>query len=981
MKNFLINVLINIFKEKNEKKLKQFYNFVIKSKNSAYLNDDDLVYPLSTISYYLNYLENGVSYFTSPIYSTENCEQENKYFKLTIIDDEKRNNNKKKIYFANLNKFLYFSKKYSNSFFDVYLKYILLEKKEKINIKNYIYLFNSLCLLNYDEQKKNCKSVFEKLIVEIIVINENYLNHKSNYKKENVSLSAPVDSQKLLELLTIINKHNIKLQKYQINFDILNLFYLHLFNYLFHTNFFIINEDINNINMNNSFFINTFKKNSLIKNNKDKNEKKIIDVNYNENKINIKELKSFYDVILMDAYSFLSTIFFLKKHNNYNYFILKNKNEYISLNNMLYEIDKRIISIFNYLFYRPYSINQKNIYETMKYKVRKEKNSDQLKMSQSVEKKNTFIKVQDKISSDNNNNNMNCQFLFKKVFYSPYILNSNANVMAWEIFFDKNRYSFNEKQIVNFNFLFFQNNIIKIKFLNFIRFYLINDFHLLNYFNKSIYNHICIYKLYICLQKKYNNIDFSQEINIYNKFFEFILKFYISSLYTNNISFLLSVFSDNNLEQKKKEKKKDRRNRLIKLINDEIIKRINKSFAALCKEENNNYLNHSNTNYFSISNDNNNYENNNNYYYFIDNDIDFNNSDMNLFSIPNNFNKYASNLNINKRHIYNMCNSYIKLDFFDEKYIKIIETFTNENINKLNNKDITAIVYFFSKINYKNKDILKNIMTHIENKIYEFHFNEIHLIFKSYFKLKLFFKKSIMNILNHLLIDIYTIYYIDKIRNKENYENEKQKFNKYFDILENFIESINSLNIKKKIFFNKKGEQLEIFTSNSKFSVTEKELYKTFSKYINCRNKEFLRNILNILYILSKFKIKKNVLHDSLYICIKENNDNLLHIYDWNNLILSHCKANYNATYLDIYISKLHKLLSKIEILTYKDISILISLCFHLKDIKVKNKILIFNFLINKIDINTLSSKHYNLLKISFQKINHEKSYLFVKNA
>ncbi|CRG96877.1 conserved Plasmodium protein, unknown function [Plasmodium gallinaceum] len=977
MKNFLINVLSNIFKERNEKKLKKFYNFIIKNKNSVYLNDDDVLYPLSTISYFLNYLENEVAYFTnSHKYSSKNGEEENKSFELEIAD-VKNNKSKKKLYFSNLKNFLNSSRKYSNLFFDVYLKYILLEKKGKINIKNYMYLFNSLCLLNYDEQKKNCKHIFEKALVEIITINEHYLNQKSLYKKENASLSTPIDSQKILELLTLINKHNTKLEKYEINFDLLNLFYLHLFNYLFHTNFFVINELIKSINMNNNLFIKNFKRTNIITFNRNKNEKKVINVNYKENKINIKELKLFYNFILMDSYNFLSIIFFLNKYNNYNYFIIKNKNEDISLNNIISIIEMQKMHIFNSLFYNPFSKNQKNIYESIKYKIRKEKNDDNLKTFQINEEKNTFLKRQDKKYNNNNDifNRLNNKYLYKKVLYSTNLLNSSVNIMIWEVFSNKNMYFFKNKRIVNF--LLFQNNIIKIKFLKFICFSLIKDFHILNYFNKNIYNHICIYKLCIFLQKKYNNIEFFQEIYIYNKFFEFILKFYISFLCANNISFLLFVYSKNNLQQQKKEeeeeKEKEKKNRLIKLINDEIIKRINKSSIELSKDENyNSYLNNSNTSCFIINNDDNNYEKNNDNYLI--------NNDIYILSTPNNFNKYKNHLNINKRHLYNICNSYVKLDFCDENFIKIIENFTNENIHKLNNKDITAAVYFFSKINYKNKDILKNIMIHIENKIYNFHFNEIHLIFKSYFKLKFFFKESIINILNHLLIDIYTIYFIDHIRKKENYECEDKEFNKYFDFLEEFTKSINSLNSKKKILFTKKGGKLEIFIDNSTLIIKEKEIHKTFLKYKNYNSKEFVKNILNILYILSKYKIKKNVLYDSLYIFIKEKNNHLLHIFDWNNLILSHCKTNYNATYLDKYISEFYKILKEIKILNYKNISILISLCYQLQNMKIKNKILIFDFLISKIDINTLSSKHYNLLKISFQKINHKKSYLFVKN-
>ncbi|ETW18745.1 hypothetical protein PFFVO_02640 [Plasmodium falciparum Vietnam Oak-Knoll (FVO)] len=1118
MKIFLTKIVENAFKRYDEKKIKQLFHFInhTKEKCNIHIKQEDVVHVISKYGIYINLLENY--YLTrnitnDNIYDSKSfynkCKEENfinfmdiktnQFINININDKHNiyhKNHTlynhyyhgkqkKKKIlidpyhnyHIINIKKFLYYSKLYFNSFFHMYFKSILKEtQSNKRNIKNDIYLFHSLCLLNYKEQKQISKYIFETMITNIIETNQYYLNHKRDIKpntnntKHLFNDGHPLCSNTLVELVTVINKHIDKMEMWGININIVQLLCLHLYNYVFHSTFFIINwkhgemERETNGQMENDKLkfcqVKSDKlkicqlKNDKLNNVQVKNDKlKICQVKFFQSKsdveenvhvhdctpydssflgnlsnveiqinndeetkeININELKLFYNCTFMDISNFVSIVYFLKKYYNNAFFVRNKKWKHpIEGDHLMSLIDKRIVYIYSHIYVCNYPLSY--LKRCIEWNCLKDKVKEKVGIEDNLDKTFNFINynnIENKLIKKNN-------FLFfhkKEILYYynniysdiTYSLYSNTHLLMLKIYisdFDKLL-----KDTFQKKFVLFQYNMMII--INFVKFLcticLRQNDDMFCHFNKIIYYHISYCKSLICLKKqndKYNHIN--DMMSVYYQFFEFLLKYYITFLCTNNLTFLLSFFSD--LFRQKGNKIKELK--CVVLINEEIINRMkrNSLYMSYHKWDDESVL------IVDTICDNKLYMDK----LYVDKLCQFYNKELysDSYKKPfgmNSLNGRLKNKIINKRHVYNICNSYIQLEYYDERFIRLVSAYTKLNLVKLNNKDITAVVYFFYKMKYKNIEIAGNIMTHIEKTFIQYNMNEIYIILKYYFELYNFLKKNISNILSHVFFYIFSCYYIDKFillddhyllcpTDKEDIKKKKEK-NEKEDILKrsHFLQHHNmnishyikelrnlfsSLNYKIHILYNEEIKSIEIQNNdNINYEINEKQINKILLNilmkgeknkegqtnifhYQIYKDKNFVKSILNILLLISKYKMKKQyMLYDMSYLTfIKQDKyNNMLHLYDWASLITSHCKIRYNPPYVEKYILIFYNILTKQDKKITQDIKnndpnnnydkhycteqmvrLINSLCCHLKNMNLKNKVLIYNLLDKK---------------------------------
>ncbi|KEG01944.1 hypothetical protein YYE_03463 [Plasmodium vinckei vinckei] len=911
MKNVVLRFVNTICKDKDEIKLKQFYNFILQNENIKYFNLNDIAYPISSICLFINFLEKK---------NVENCK--NKYSSIHNISlknnicFKKRNLNKFQKKQCNnytkdeslpcsfpttttdnetkIKNFIYFGRKYSISFFNKYLKYVLIRcrkecKQNQIlpnnitkncviqNVKietvgNFLHMFNAICVLQDGRYDKTAGTLFRLTLKKLVqAIQSNYLeNEKVQIVDRKTVDNQTVDSQTVVEALTIMNKHMSVSSQCLTNSNLFNLFYFNLINYVMGKNVVIINGSP----------LCTKQKAVLTSISK------------------INDIKKYYKKkIFLDIHNYIAILSFLKKYE-YIFQIYNFQNFSDTTDDVVGHTRESSISSTE---------AKQQIHETL------------------IDIFFSVLKLDCKNQTTKHTSIIKLVTLFPQYFYK--ILNNKLDGNINKIIIQNNWLI--TKQISTLSYFLFQNN-----------------YNYTNYFNLNIYNHISFYNTLKKFESCNNRTLIEDQLNLYKEFFMFIFKYYIPFLNTNNIIYLLSTFTS----QIKKHSQEEIKYILtiINMINNEIIKRVRmfgiiNMLPSVCQ-----------TNYTNF--DNNLPENNQIFFHFF---------------------------KIYKRHLFNICNAYSNLKFVTNRFIKIVDHFVENNLESMNTKDITALIYYYNKINYKKNDILKSVMNYVQTNIYQYEIGQIQTILFGFFKLGTDLSTDLTtHTFTYLLMYIMAMNYI----NTNNYNMYKNKFpnNLYTKLtaneikcVQNFVKYIstfiNSYNYNDRIILQQTQDLLKVtIKEDSTLFISNLDIYKIIYFYKEMEKDELfygnikkiqhkkidnILNILNILNLLSKYKIKNNIiLYNLFYLHILQKNkyNKFIKINDWINIIIGYSKLpNYNPHYINKCIKHACDsiiLLSNSENksrINKKDILLLKYLYNYLKKIKLPNYTLIQNIISN----------------------------------
>ncbi|SCM20498.1 conserved Plasmodium protein, unknown function [Plasmodium chabaudi adami] len=916
MKNVVLRFVNTICKEKDDIKLKRFYNLVLKSKNKKYFNLNDIAYPISSICLFINFLEkkNIKNYINN---GYENCK--NKYSDIHTISSQSVKNKKlfnKKFQKKRCNNygteepltssfpttttdetkiknFIYYGKKYSISFFSEYLKYVLIRCRKgectpsqistkevtknvtkNIQIESLdgiLHIYNAISVLQNGVRDKTVGALFRLTLKQ--VAQAIYLNNLENGERDEKT--KIVDSQTVVEVLTIMNKHVNVASQCSTNSNLFNLFYFNLINYIINKNVIIINGSLHD------------------------NKREAVLTNVSTICIPTNDIKNYYKKkIFLDIHNYIAILSFLKKYDSifqiYNFQNFSNtKNDVIGytvdsisgtkLKNIIYEA---LIDIF----FSVLELDCKN--------------------QTSITKLIT---------------------LFPQYFHKM----------------------LNNKSDVNINKIIIQHNWLIVKQINILSYFLFQqNYNYINHFNLSIYNHISFFNTL----KEFENCDstlIEDQLNLYNQFFMFIFKYYTPFLYTNNIIYFLSTFTS--------QKKKKNIFTIINIINNEVIKRVKiygiaNVVPSVCQT--NSTIFSDSLNEFIIK-----YDNYRKWMNYIPNVINFHNNFTENNQIFFHFFK------IYKRHLFNICNAYSNLKFVTNAFIKMVDNFVESNLESMDTKDITALIYYYNKINYKKNETLKSVMKYVQANIYQYEIAQVHTILFGFFKLGTDLSTDLVtHIFTYLLMYIMAMDYIDT--NSYNIYANKSHNNLCTTLtvneikgVQNFVKYIstflNSYNYNDCIILQPTQDLLKVkIKEEPTFFISNSNIYKIIYFCENMKKMQHKRidnihNILNILNLLSKYQVKNNIiLYDLFYFHIlqKKKYNKFIKINDWLNIIIGYSKL---ASYNPHYINKCINHICDITILSNenkskinkKDILLLKYLYNHLKKFKLTNYTLIQNII------------------------------------
>ncbi|VWU50176.1 conserved protein, unknown function [Hepatocystis sp. ex Piliocolobus tephrosceles] len=838
-------------------------------------------------------------------------------------------NNKKNVEVLKITKFLFLVKAYSIFFLNAYAKHIIKTNVNASNesIKHYIYMLNSACLLynsrstnndnntNNDNVIKQSVRILSEAAIKNVLIKYqsslqeeqkkmgnsyvsclNELNQKkTSYNSShffNIKDDYYLDSHTLIELLTVINKNINIIQKCKINFNLFNIFYLSLINFLTCDYIFIIDKQITAIiNMNKQI-------NESIK-------KKIYCNMHNNYVIKLKKIMNTYEHVHMDSYNFINILLFLKKYEKfYGYPLLNNTNfdtdcaVYDRSNNnnksfiatateietetttetetateietetttetatttttttttttapsLTSQINKSLIQIYFILF----DISSQKWINNKWYKLHKwYKSNEQINILAIINKNillyetyfyKIFYLLNKKVKQDTVGNTK-LNFFFKKHFfyntyiYSPHIQNNINGSLQMCSFLH-----FTLDQFINPIVLLTSittevtfNNISNIGNIKLNK----NNNNKMLLYKKYVY--LIILKNFISIIKLLNNISYTS-LSQNNKI---NLKQFNQQIY-NHINYYNILIQSYKIKQPLTYKQIYVYNYFFYFIisyyipflcSNNIIYLFSSFVKSGYKKLDTIFFRKINAEIFKRMNILTVEENSNTSDYFTD-QLTFNNILQ--------YNDYTLSFNINIRHICNLCNIYTKLKMYDKRILNFIQNYLQEkyvkkNILKLDAKDLTGIIYFLGEIKYNNKSILSTLSNYVYSNIYDYTLTQIHLICSRLIQLNCFLKDNFIEKLTVIIImNILAIFYIQnsltKIQNIKHFSHT----NKQTTLIQH-IQNVNKIknyfktDCYKVIHSIKKKEELCFSTSDINLNSTNLNSTNINSTNLNSTN-------------------------------------------------------------------------------------------------------------------------------------------------
>ncbi|GAW80392.1 hypothetical protein, conserved [Plasmodium gonderi] len=939
MKTFLLNSVNNIFKRKSEKYLKQFFKFILRKEHIENIQTDDVVlYPLSTLCIYLTHLDDAVASsfgpFEGPNVTPEPGENQHLIYKYGMNSKARESQPPP----DELKQFLLISKAHTSTFFEAYMKHFLFSKRHeaKLNLRSCTYLLNALCLLNYEDHKNHRKWLFERLMKEFIygyhaylrkIGTKHQLDQVQNSQMGNLTNNF-LNCQILVESLTVINKHISKLKTYDLkNVHLFHVFYLNVINYLFACETFHTSGEL--------------PQEFCAKHRTGESEQPpcvVLTNHIDEKCVNINRIKQFYQLVLLDMHNFFSIALFLKKYEEsvYHLDFYCAQESTVSSDGSSPEqgcsgsdpirgdpvrsdpirgdyiramINRTIVHIYLNLFYGTPSGREDQRGEGHKSLHCDEGNTTKRcnwRTNSSVTKE---LHINNKHTHSRKKKFMNEKSALlshdlaeaRKKNPRMEILNMSASYLLqmWNNFYDEFDQLYKGGKI-NINFVIFQNGMNMVRFLNTLSFSILStDIHACDHFNKNLYNHMSNFKLFIKLKKTSTDTSIlNAAIYTYIQLFLFILNFYISLVCTNTLVSLLSCFSQIGLTHTKEGKRTIRCSILpIRLINEEIISRSYECVVDLHKghpyERKKLLLLHPMSSIHGIS---------------------------------------PTSTSVNRRHLFNLCNIYGKLNFYHVSFVELIENVIITELPHLDKKDILALIYFLNRMfslttrktnstthNQTNSqsrsgspsltqglrlrhDVLLHLLRNIEPNIIRFQMSEIHLILKTllsfsrkYTDPDLFLSTFADTLLHHVVLRTLVMWSVRQSYEKFHVEKSQVEIESYAKgtpssmhgkervdrtdfkkTIQEFSKMIRLSRSSNKTYLKKTGDVLQVHEGNSSFSIKENEMFNIYSSLLETDRRittpilnTLMRDFVNILSVVTKLNMKKYIpLFDVLYLFI-----------------------------------------------------------------------------------------------------------------
>ncbi|KJP86785.1 ribosomal protein S6 [Plasmodium fragile] len=944
MKPFFLNCINNIVKGKRENKVKHLLNFILAKQRGGHLHDDDVVYPVSTLCSFLHALSQQVGRPGGDEHPTLTTPTAPRTRTTAVLH------------------FVRTSELHVRSFVDALLKQFHAKgDASEEAIRSCTYLLNALCLLDYDNQASHSSELLSRVVNAFVQLNRRYLNDGENRDQrgqvpqgtrtqlgvettQEDSYNSQVRSQMLTEVLTVINKHFVKLKMSNEHMNLVSVFYLEVINYLFASNVLRVMppEDAHH----------TYEHGHM------KTEpypRVVVTTHINANHMNLNRIKQFYSEVHLDVHHFVSIALFVKKYAGVlNRFQLRQGGSPRAVgeeatDHLRRTLNETIVQIYLNLFWRSKwdDKSSQGSYPNGRQHICNEDTDLGRVPFHNAKKEATsypYLEQNQSLQGDPSNPT------------SPFLL-------IWSYFPHEFTQLYNSQKI-KIDLVINQNVMNLVSCLNALSLtQLASDWMACDHFNKQIYTHILSFKLLLHITnggKNFPRRDFLlNAFFVYNNFWHFIIKFYASVLYTNSLVSLLGCFCAGRV----KGITTWRSGHLpIRIINEEVLRRWKRGGT--------------------------------NYMYSPSSDQAFNRvhtPQMNYLPGALLTPQCPLPLMANKRHLFNMCSFYAQVNFHDEAFARVLAKTTTHNLTRLGQKDIMAVVYYLGNATPTGGGMLfQLVVTHIERHITTYDMCDLHLLLKTLLKYthqqegeENICVNHITTVLHHILIRILIVCCEMDTKDKaapqlsrhgktkeEEMIPQQLHFTKTLHEFYHLLLSCQRLN--SMLITQRSNTTQQVAAGTTALSITQEEMQAVYSKLLRARpdfftpstgmltkgeKNPFLRDTLNILNVVVKL-MKNNrfpslyetcciPMCDAMYLLTKRNKNPLycFSVSEWVSLLLCHCKVGHIPDYLNEYLSRLRAQLPtqlhaerwQFKGVHMKDLHLIRILSHRLKSLHLKN--------------------------------------------
>ncbi|EUD64671.1 hypothetical protein C922_04927 [Plasmodium inui San Antonio 1] len=988
MKHFFLNCINNIVKRKRENKVKQILNIILERQRDGHLGDDDVVYPLSALCSFLNDLSDQVRRLVHKQHGRRDGQTQagkgSPPLTRTQLSTPRTARTASTTATTSLTALHHFSRTsqlHVRSFVEALLKQFHAKgDPSEETIRSCTYLLNALCLLDYDGQENHCRELLSRVVNSFVQLNRRYLSHVGRggqrgqvpegtptqwgvRKTQNDPSNRHVGSQMLVEVLTVINKHYIRLRSSNEEIDLLSVFYLEVVNYLFASTALRVRPPAERHPEGNHRPV----KEGHHRTDKHRHVEAephpgvVVTRHIDLNRMDLNRIGRFYSEVHLDVHHFVSIALFVKKYAEaLNRFDLRGRGfpkeaaqedaaksaaksaskpaeEHpddgypISRDHLRRTLSTATVHIYLHLFWRPKWEESSQGGQASSNR-RQHICSEEAHLggvpSQNVQKGPTSYAYREGNSSNATSPNGS----------SPHGSSPNGScpfLFMWSYFPDEFSKLYKSDKI-NMDFVLSQNVMDIVSCLKTLSLKILaSDSITCDHFNRRIYSHVLSFRLLLNVinGERLPRRDFLvSALSVYYHFWHFILKFYSSLVYTNTLVSLLGCFCAGRMWAMKRSD----RDPPIRMINAEVVRRWKETDANGVGAPSGG---HSFSEVHTAESE-----------YPHGSKVRSKVRSLVISQTPQ-----CPLLLANRRHLFNMCSLYAQLNFHDEAFARLLTKTTTHNLTQLSKKDIMAVVFYLGKAPPTQGEMLLHLVRQIQRHITTYDMCDLHLTLKTLLKYTnqqggktLFATHFPAIILHHVLIRVLIVCSKmeteDKAaqspwqgKTKEEVVPHQVDFTKtlheFYDVL------ISSEGFQKMLVIQRGNTPHVLSDGTTALSIIQEEMQAVYSKVrrpsswfmsligelTRGEKKPFLRNTLNILNVAVKLMKSMCVplfgddypplyeacclhLFDALYLLIKrtKNLRDCFTVSEWVSLILCHCKVGHMPDYLNEYLALLH---------------------------------------------------------------------------
>ncbi|KNA00261.1 hypothetical protein PVNG_04311 [Plasmodium vivax North Korean] len=912
MKCFFLNCINDIVKRKKENKVKHLLKFILAKQRDGLLHDEDVVYPLSALCSFLHELRGqhwrrdgrpqgagGPTPPATPQYKRPPTRPPTRSPPPPTAPP-----------------FLRASQLHVRSFVEALLKQFHAKgDASEEAIRSCTYLLNALCLLDYDGQEKHSRELLSRVVNSFVRLNRRHLTHVGRSDRRGEApegtptqmggvtttqkdpLNRQISSQTLVETLTVINKHSVKLKSSNEHLDLLSVFYVEVVNYLFGATALCVTPPVERHH-----------RDEQSRGEADPLPLIVMTSHIAPHRVDLKRIRRFYSGAHLDVHHFVSIALFVKRHAEaLRRFAQKaaanaasdanaadaadddGGGHPVSCDHLRRALSTTTVHIYVNLFWNPQGGSPHG--------------------RQHICDEDTHV---GRTPSPNLQKGAT-SYAHREVNPPPQghpprdPPNGSSHFLSMWSYFPGEFTKLCKSNQISTHFVVRQNVMNMFRCLKMLSLsVLATDSVTCDHFNRRIYSHVVSFKTFLSLISGggFPKRDaLLSAFDVYCHFWDFLVKFYSSVIYTNSLVCLLGCFCVGRVRGMQRRGLDSP----IRVINTEVLRRWGRSGS--------NYADGPSMEQPSTRG--------------ITPESDYPHGPP----LQRSNQECPAPLLANQRHLFNMCSFYAQMNFHDEAFTKQLAKMITHNLTGMGRKDIMAVVYLLGKAPPTQGEMLLLLVRQIQRDITSYDMGDFHLALKTVLRYShqkewaSSFTAHAETILQHVIVRLLLACSEMETKKKQPVQRTTPPVQQTNPPTQQTTPPVRQTTATPSI------SQEEMQTVYAK--LRRRPTWFTSHTEMLARGEKspFLRDTLNVLNVAVKLGESGRLPHsgdgnrhlyeagcrslcesrcpplcDALYLLIKrtKNPRDCFSVPEWVSLILCHCKLGHAPDYLHEYLAHLH---------------------------------------------------------------------------